>query len=488
MSHSSLTARAALAVALFVGFYVLALGIAALLVYLPYLEYSAAHTVHLKILLFCLIGAGMIVWSIFPRFDKFEAPGPVIDLSKNPAFHAAIKDIAARSKQTMPEQIYLVSELNAWVSSRGGFMGFGSKRVMGIGLPLIGELTVDQLQSVLAHEFGHYYGGDVKLGPWIYKTRSAIGRTINNLAHHSGLLQKPFLWYGNAFLRITHKISRQQEFAADALAAQLFGKKAMIDGLTRIHKIAPAFDWFWRSEMGPVLEKGYYAPISNGFTQYLQSSDVVKNMEEALKEQLTAENADPFDTHPTLRERLGALGEYSEKTGKGDERPASMLFGQKIDELETLFVNWAASTGSTKLTVIGWNEVASTIFPRIWEEGAKECKDKFTAGTTVLDFPLLMEDTKLFPMPKAASVPEGMTESQVRTYLMNSELSALLGHALVQDGWEPRTSPGTSVVLFKNDKSFAAFDLTRKLLHEEMSKDAWHEACKLAGVEKLAIA
>jgi heat shock protein HtpX len=231
MSHPSLAGRAALALALFIGFYVLALGIAALLVYLPYLEYTTAHRLHLKILISC---------SFLPRYDKFDAPGPVIDLNKNPDFFAAIKDIAARSNQTLPEQIYLVPELNAWVASRGGLMGFGSKRVMGIGLPLIDEMTVDQLKSVMAHEFGHYYGGDVKLGPWIYKTRSAIGRTIDNLGHHSGLLQKPFLWYGNAFLRITHGISRQQEFAADALAARMFGKKPMVDGLTRIHTIGPA--------------------------------------------------------------------------------------------------------------------------------------------------------------------------------------------------------------------------------------------------------
>ena len=29
---------------------------------------------------------------------------------------------------------------------------------------------------MLAHEFGHFYGGDTKLGPWIYKTRAAIGQ------------------------------------------------------------------------------------------------------------------------------------------------------------------------------------------------------------------------------------------------------------------------------------------------------------------------
>jgi len=30
------------------------------------------------------------------------------------------------------------------------------------------------LRAVLAHEFGHYYGGD-QAGPWVYKTQSDVG-------------------------------------------------------------------------------------------------------------------------------------------------------------------------------------------------------------------------------------------------------------------------------------------------------------------------
>src|SRR5262245_41315408 len=98
-------------------------------------------------------------------------------------------------------------------------MGFGSRRVMGLGLSLLQVLSVSQLRAVVAHEFGHFHGGDTKLGPWIYKTRAAIGRTIEGLAECSSLLQKPFLWYGKAFLRMTHAVSRRQEFTADALLA-----------------------------------------------------------------------------------------------------------------------------------------------------------------------------------------------------------------------------------------------------------------------------
>jgi heat shock protein HtpX len=82
-------------------------------------------------------------------------------------------------------------------------------------------LNVSELSGVIAHEFGHYHGGDTKLGPWIYRTRVAIGRTIVSLAQGgSTIVRAPFEWYGTFFLKVTHSISRVQEFAADALAAR----------------------------------------------------------------------------------------------------------------------------------------------------------------------------------------------------------------------------------------------------------------------------
>src|SRR2546430_16869096 len=91
----------------------------------------------------------------------------------------------------MPTEVSLVADVNAFVTTRGGFMGFGSRRVMGLGLPLLQTLGVRELRAVLAHEFGHYHGGDTKLGPWIYKTRAAIGRTLQGLARYSPVPQKP---------------------------------------------------------------------------------------------------------------------------------------------------------------------------------------------------------------------------------------------------------------------------------------------------------
>jgi Zn-dependent protease with chaperone function len=60
-------------------------------------------------------------------------------------------------------------------------MGYGCRRVMGLGLPLLSILTIAQFRAVLAHEFAHYYEGDTGLGPWVFKTQLAIIRIFRTL-------------------------------------------------------------------------------------------------------------------------------------------------------------------------------------------------------------------------------------------------------------------------------------------------------------------
>ena len=62
---------------------------------------------------------------------------------------AEIRALSRATQQAMPAEVYLVPEMNAWVAQRGGVMGFGSRRVMGVGLTLLQSLTMQfTLQSL----------------------------------------------------------------------------------------------------------------------------------------------------------------------------------------------------------------------------------------------------------------------------------------------------------------------------------------------------
>jgi hypothetical protein len=82
----SLGARAFSAVVLFFGFYLLALAVATSLLFIVYLQWKTLHYVNWRISLSCLAGAGIILWSIAPRRDKFEPPGPRLTPNEHPRF------------------------------------------------------------------------------------------------------------------------------------------------------------------------------------------------------------------------------------------------------------------------------------------------------------------------------------------------------------------------------------------------------------------
>src|SRR5262249_43968331 len=129
--------RVIAAIALMIGFYVLALGIAFGLLFAVYAELAWSEQVSIRLTISAVIAAGLILWSILPRFDKFVAPGPRLAPESQPELFALVRGVADATAEAMPAEVYLVPDVNAFVMHRGGISGIGSRRVMGIGLPLL---------------------------------------------------------------------------------------------------------------------------------------------------------------------------------------------------------------------------------------------------------------------------------------------------------------------------------------------------------------
>src|SRR5687768_3832202 len=114
-----------------IGFYLLALTIAGALLFIPYAEWHWADRIHMKLAIGCIVSAAVIVWSILPRIDRFAAPGPRLEPDEHRELFDVLRGVAEATGQEMPAEVYLINEVNAWVSHRGGIMGFGGRRVMG---------------------------------------------------------------------------------------------------------------------------------------------------------------------------------------------------------------------------------------------------------------------------------------------------------------------------------------------------------------------
>lgn len=478
----SIAMRAFLALFLMVGFYLLAVGIAALLFYIPYAEVVYAHRLHIKIALGCVLGGIIILWSVVPRIDKFEAPGPLLTRDGHPQLFAEIEGVAHATRQAMPAEVYLVHDINAWVSQRGGIMGFGSRRVMGLGLPLMKLLTCSQFRAVLAHEFGHYHGGDTKLGPWIFKTRNAIIRTVSTLNNDS-LLRLPFLWYGKMFLRITHAVSRRQEYVADELAARTVGARPLIAGLRTVHGAGLAFHNYWVNECTPVFNAGYRPPLLAGFEQFLQSVPIVEAINRQLAEEMEGGKSDPYNTHPPLKERIAAL----ESLPMGDlpaNDPLALTLLNDLAILENeLLVCLAGAENAAKLKSISWTEVGTQVYFPMWVKLFK-ANAVGLRGVTPGSLPTLAADLKTFATRLVDADGQKVTEEDAEP-LASAIIGAALAVQLAKQGAKLDALPGKPVTVTFNHVVLEPFGLMQSLATGTCTSETWQQQCVQAGFREL---
>jgi heat shock protein HtpX len=483
---SSLAFRASIAVALLVGFYFLAIAIAAVLAYIPYAEWNYAHRLHFKLAFSCVAAAVIILWSIVPRPDRFVPPGPELKPDVHPGMFKAIREVAERTKQDPPASVYIVPEMNAWVAQRGGLMGIGSSRVMGIGLPLLQVTTTSQFKAILAHEFGHYDGGDTSLGPWIYKTRQTIGRTLGNLGDGSWL-QKPFMLYGNLFLRITHAISRQQEFNADRLSARIYGREAAIGGLKAVYGHSASFQRYWHNEVSPILNAGRKPPIAEGFQRFLAAPMTAEAFRATLEEELKGRETDPYDTHPSLVNRMEALNALPARPQPQNDQSA-LTFLRDVPALEAEMLSHLAGEENAKdMKPIHWDAVGSNIYLPHWEAQVKKhavVMQAMTAGAiaeVAADLPAFSK--------KLVQRGEPAADDDERKWAAAGLLGAALLVTLHRQGWSMHVMPGEEVLMERPGTKTAIlpFEAVRNLATGSMKKEDWHRQCVETGIADLAL-
>jgi Zn-dependent protease with chaperone function len=476
----SLAGRALLAAALFVGFYLLALVIAGALILIPFVEYRSVGTMHVQLALLCWFGATVILVSVAPRREPFKPPGPRLDPAVEPRLFAELTSVAEATGQRMPESVYAVLDVNAAVWQHGGVLGVRAKRAMVIGVPLLAAVSVPQFRAVVAHEFGHYHHGDTRLGPWIYGTRTAVIRTIVTLSEHGRtIIRLPFLWYGTLFLRTTLAVSRKQEFAADVLAASVTSAKDVRAGLRESHRASMAFGVYMDADYLPLLDGGYRLPLAEGFARFLSAAQVREATDTVMGEELRTATTDPFDSHPSLSERLEALAIEERRPGKSE--PAVSLLAD-IDGTELRLIRQMNPEWAESAALVAWDSVGSGAWPSIWERDLSERRSLVTSFSVggLADLP-----------NRLAELGEGRASAREReeaTVEAVRALGAALALALRRVGWIVSAGPGDAVVCTRAGDTIEPFKVVTELGDGTMAPDDWRRRCGELGISDVPLA
>jgi Zn-dependent protease with chaperone function len=380
-----------------------------------------------------------------------------------------LNDVASKVGEPMPHEVYLVPEVNAGVRERGGFLRRG-RRVMLLGLPLLQVLTVSEMRAVLAHEFGHYHGGDTRLAPWIYKTREAIIRTVRQLSGNSSLLHLPFVWYGRMFLRVTQAISRRQEFAADALAARTVGARPLASGLRTIFGAALAYDGYWREDVAPVLNAGFLPPLADGFAQFLRQPNVADAVNRATQEAMTTPATDPYDSHPSLPDRIKALEALPPGPQPAGDTPALTLLENAFGAEASLAAS-LLKPDAPALRPVAWKDVGIEVAVPVWEARVRR-EAQVLAGHTVAEIPRLLP-------------PATWDASSRRSRSLT--IGAGLAVALVGTGWTVEALPGAAFVLRRGADTVEPFSTMAELLEGKLTEQGWQERAAALGIANLRL-
>lgn len=262
-----------------------------------------------------LIGAAGLAWtslrSLWVRLDA-KPEGHRLTKQQAPALFKLISQVRRKVKGPRLDEVWLDDRFNASISQvpRFGLLGRPVNRLT-IGLPLLMALDVPRLSAVLAHEYGHLRGNHGRFAAWIYRTRLSWSRMNERLAGDesiSGWLNTRFMnWYVPRFLARSFALARQDEYEADRISARLVGAATAGAALVEIDiKGSWMGEQFWRQHWQGATDHALPVGPFKALRHLLLSPPEEGFAREALRRSLK-ELSNIDDTHPVLKERLGAL-------------------------------------------------------------------------------------------------------------------------------------------------------------------------------------
>jgi Zn-dependent protease with chaperone function len=263
----------------------------------------------------------------------------------HPKIFDLVNSIVSEVGTKLPKKIYLSHDINAAVFYDSSFwsMFFPVRKNLVIGMGLINSISSLELKAILSHEFGHFSQKSMKVGSYVYNVNQVIFNMIFENESYDRLIERwaSFNRYFSIFVIIAVKIisgiqwilskmynvvnlsylslSREMEFHADEIAANITGSKPLKDSLLRMNLSEFAYNTVLNYYESKIPEKLRSANIyrEQEFVMNYIAKDRKLPIENSLPivslEEINQYNKskleikDQWSSHPTVEQRLDKL-------------------------------------------------------------------------------------------------------------------------------------------------------------------------------------
>ena len=295
----------------------------------------------IKIIIPVAIFLYVIIRSLWITVEKPQ--GISIRSNDAPELFKIIDDLSLKLNSPNFHHVLITEDFNAAVVQipRLGIFGWHDNYLI-IGLPLMQSLSIEQLTSVLAHEFGHLSKNHAKEANWIYRQRirwAQLYMLVEQNASRIDIIFRPFLKrFVPYFASFSFPVARANEYEADKISVELTSAETVAQTLTTVNVIGCYLnEEFWptifkHAEDMPKPTISPYLGYVKQLSEFTETNKTKQWLDQSLRLQTNFE-----DTHPSLQDRLKAIGQTAHVVFAVAGHTADQLLGQCLAEITVTF-------------------------------------------------------------------------------------------------------------------------------------------------------
>ena len=256
-----------------------------------------------------------------------------------PHLFATIRKCAEQAGCPPPTDVVLQMDAGAYVKLEGVRSGRG-KCTLGLGFDLLSILQQAEVEAILLHEMAHARLVQRGVNKWTLAGVIRGHQLAENLSDLAAAEQRatretendkgtPFHtaralgWIAGRIARAEANLyavySRQDEFLADKVAAEIGGAANFCAGMLKVvmadYKSA---DVYWQDRMMQSQRDGSYTEWVRAHLRPADAPEAAKLAQKAYADDRRAD----YDTHPTMQDRFRAIGVDPQGFLKASDNPA----------------------------------------------------------------------------------------------------------------------------------------------------------------------